>query len=485
MNSSWTLLCLSLIAFSFVFIQPVPVHNNFDQNDSVPTLTQPMLQTPAQEIGDNRSFWALNLDTMERYVVDAYLLAIGNHCYIYIEDLVISIIGEEEANSRAETYRDEFDANIYPRVIDLAGNPDGTLGDIDGDPRIYILIAEHRMDYYLQTNEGAGEYSNMCEMVYICYRSSNPVRTINHEFHHLVWFNNEFDEVHFILEGAAEYAAYHSGYLPANNWTVRVQNFLDDIDDSLIYFEVEAQDYGACYLFAFYLAERYGVQFLRDMVQHEDDGALGLETALDAAGHNISFNELYLDWMTALTIDEQGFADDRYCLQGMDATIQDYSTIESLPYQDESLPLYCYGSKVYKLTSPPDSFSVEMSQPADGVAGLSVAYRDLSGWHVQQMQDERLAFMNVTGESIDTAYVITSYLFSETPAGDIDFGSGPQETVQVFMYESNETTSTPTPTIINNDQALLIIAGAIPFTATFVLVLILQRRKKESVELIS
>ncbi|MEE9540891.1 MAG: hypothetical protein V3V85_05295, partial [Candidatus Thorarchaeota archaeon] len=312
-----------------------------------------MLPAPAQEIGDNRSFWALNLDTMERYVADAYLLAIGNHCYIYIEDLVISIIGEEEANARAETYRDEFDANIYSRVIDLAGDPDGTLGDIDGDPRIFILIAEHRMDYYLQSNEVAGEYSNMCEMVYICYRSSNPVRTINHEFHHLVWFNNEFDEVHFVLEGAAEYAAYHSGYLPANNWTVRVQNFLDDIDDSLIYFEVEAQDYGVSYLFVFYLAEQYGLQFLRDLVQHADDGAVGLETALYAAGHNISFNELYLDWMTTLTIDQQGFADDRYYFQDMDATIQDYTTIESLPYQDDSLSLYCYGSKVYQITSPP------------------------------------------------------------------------------------------------------------------------------------
>jgi len=337
----------------------------------------------------------------------------------------------------------------------------------------------------LQTNEVAGEHSNLCEMVYICYRTSNPVRTIVHEFHHLVWFNYEWDEVHFILEGPAEYAKYHSGYLPANNRTTWVQDFLEDIDDSLIYFEVEAQDYGACYLFAFYLAERYGVQFLRDMVQHEDDGALGLETALDAAGHNISFNELYLDWMTALTIDEQGFADDRYCLQGMDATIQDYSTIVSLPYQDDSLSLYCYGSKVYQLTSPPDCFSVEMSQPADGVAGLSVAYRDLSGWHVQQMQEEGSVIINVIGESIDTAYVIASHLFSETPAGDIDFGSGPQETVQVFIHESNETTSTPTPTIINNDQALLIIAGAIPFTTTFVLVLILQRRKKESVEFIS
>ncbi|MGY5865627.1 MAG: hypothetical protein RTV41_13575 [Candidatus Thorarchaeota archaeon] len=490
MKSSWALLCLGIIAFSLAFIQPIPALYNFVQNDSVSTPVQSILQTPAQEVGDNKSFWALNLDTMEPYVADAYLLAIGDLCYIYFEDLVISIIGEEETNARAETYRDEFDTNIYSRVTDLAGNPNGTLGDADGDPRVYILIAEHRQSYYRQSNEVPGEYSNLCEMVYICYRTSNPVRTIVHEFHHLVWFNYEWDEVHFVLEGPAEYATYYSGYLPANNRTTRVQDFLEDIDDSLIYFEIEAQDYGACYLFAFYLAEQYGVQFLQDLVQHADDGAVGLETALYAAGHNISFNDLYLDWMTALTIDEQGFADDRYYLQDMDATIQDYSTIESLPYQDDSLPLYCYGSKVYQLTSPPDSFSVEMSQPADGVAGFSVAYRDLHGWHVQQMQEEGRVIMNVIGESIDTAYVIASHLFSETPAGDIDFGSGPQETVQVFMYEGNETTDTttdtPTPTTVNNDQALLIIAGAMPLAATIiVLVLILQRREKESVELMS
>jgi hypothetical protein len=443
-----------------------------------------MPQIPAQDIGDSRSFWAVDFDADEFYMVDAYLIAIGNHCYIYFDDLVISIIGEAEANSRAETYSDEFDNNIYPRVTDLAGDPDGTLGDVDGDPRVYILIVEHRFDYYRQSNEIAGEHSNLCEMVYICYRSSNPVSTMAHEFHHLVWFNYEFDEVHFILEGVAEYATYYSGYLPVNNWTSRVQNFLADIDDSFIYFEAEAQDYGACYLFAFYLAEQYGVQFLRDLVQHGDDGALGLETTLDVAGHNMSFNELYLDWMTALTIDEQGFADDRYCLHDIDATIQDYTTIETLPYQDDSLPLYCYGSKVYRLSSPPDSFTIELSQPADGVAGLSVAYRDTHGWHVQQAQREGNLIMNVTGETIDTAHVIASYLYDETPAGESDFGAGPRETVQLIIHEMNDTTRTPTPTTIIDDTMLLIIAGLLPVTATIiVLILMLQKPGKERADL--
>ena len=471
MKSPWAVLCFGLIVVSLAIAQPIPVQFNLDQDGSAPFRTQLMAAAPAQEIGDNRSFWALDFHTMEHYIVDAHLLAIGDHCYIYFDELAISIIGEMEANARAETYRDEFDSTIYSRVTDLAGDPDGTLGDVDGDPRVYILVVEHYQSYYRQSNEVEGEYSNMCEMVYICYRTNNPVNTIAHEFHHLVWFNYEFDEVHFLLEGAAEYATYYSGYLPTNNWTVRVQDFLEDIDDSFIYFEVEAQDYGACYLFAFYLAEQYGVQLLRDIVQHAGDGAAGLETALDAAGYSISFNELYLDWMTALVIDEEGIAGSRYGLHNIDATIQDYTTIDSLPFRVDNMPLYCYGSKVYQSNSPPDIFTVEMSQPADGVAALSIAYRDASGLHVQQIQNQGRAILTVSGDSIVTAHIVASYLFSEPPTGDIDFGSGAQETVQVLVYEGEEGSSTTIP------MPLMVAGGASLVAVCSLLVLFLKRRE--------
>ena len=133
-----------------------------------------------------------------------------------------------------------------------------------------------------------------------------------------------------------------------------------------------------------------------------------------------------------------------------------------------------------------------MSQPATDVAGLSVAYRDMHGWHVQQTQEEGAAVLQVTGESIEIAHVIASYLYPDTPAGDIDFGSGPRETVQIVIQEWNETSdtpipsTTPTPSIVNPDYALLIAAGAMPISATLiVLFLILQRNKKEKLRISS
>ena len=482
MKSSWVVMCLGLLLFSFTLAQPLSAFISPDESVSGQASSISLQTLTAHEVGDTRSFWAVDFDAGAHYIVDAHLFAIGEHCYIYFDDLATAIIGEGAASSRAMTYRDEFDTNIYPRVTDLAGDPNGTLGDIDGDPRIIILIVENRQSYYLQSNEIPGVHSNLCEMIYVCYRTTYPIRTIAHEFHHLVWFNYEFDEVHFILEGAAEYAMYHSGYLPTNNLTSRVSYFLNDIDDSLIYFEAEAQDYGACYLLTFYLVEQFGLQFFRDLVQHVEDGASGLESALKLAGYNITFNELYLDWMTALTIDEPGFAGDRYYFQDLDPELQDYYTIETLPYQDDSVPLYCYGSKVYELTSPTDSFRVEMSQPDDGIAALSVAYRDQEGWHVQQVLNEGTAVAQVTGDAIETAHVIVSYLLAESPAGEIDFGSGPRESVQLLIeyWNAPTNTQTPSPTTDNTDYPLILLAVAMPLSATLaVLFLLLQRRKKD------
>ncbi|MFW9909295.1 MAG: hypothetical protein ACFFEF_12030 [Candidatus Thorarchaeota archaeon] len=478
MKSIPLLFCLSLIIITTVIIRPISPATIAHQDGLEITNSDLMVQTPAQEIGHTRSFWAVDYDRDVYYIIDAKLYAVGNHCYIYFENSVVSRVGEEETNGRAEFYRDEFETSIYPKVTELLGNPNGTLGDIDGDPRIFILIMEHRMSCYRQSNEVEGPHSNMCEMVYICYRSGSVLETIAHEFGHLVWFNYEFDEVHFILEGVAEYATYYAGYVPDDNCSVRTADFLNNIHDSFIYFEVEAQDYGACYLFAFYLAEQYGTQFLSDLVQNDDDGAFGLETALDGAGFSISFNELYLDWMTAITIDEQGFADDRYCLRDMDATINDYTIVDSLPFKNDNVPLYLYGSKVHRISSPPDAFSVEMSRLGDGVAGLSVAYRDNFGWHVKQMQDAEMAVINVSGESLVTAYIVASYLLSEATTGNIDFGSGPLETAQIYIYEVQVPSDSSGPTPASNNQELLILTGGLSVVLVIVVLPLIIRMER-------
>ena len=478
-----------LLCFLFtniaVSIQPTTNAPNMLE-DSIDTNNSKPIFSPSQVPEVNRDFWSCNLDTGVYYEVAATLLTSGEYCHIYMQDSLIPQIGAVQAQSRCESYRDEFDTLIYPTVVELTGDPDGFIGDIDGDPRIIILISDNLFSYYSQYNEIVHTYSNECEMVYIYYNDFRILDTIAHEFCHLIWFNYEFDEVHFILEGLAEYATLQCGYLESsNNESLRTSYFLENSNDPLIYFDVAARDYGNSYLFTFYLAERFGVQFLTDLVQHEDDGAHGIETALEDAGYNITFNQLYLDWITALTINELGFEDDKYGFRGLDVQIEDVSVVDALPFQIESMDVWCYASNIFELTDPTDGFTVDTGDPSTGKIGLSIAYHDTEGWHISQTISSDPIKHNITGIGLDSAFVIVTYFYASTPAGGVDFGVGVAEDINfsISTYISptnpggtNPTTSNTTDSNLMNYMQLIIIGvGAIGLS---VVILFLYSKKR-------
>ncbi|MFX1506895.1 MAG: hypothetical protein ACFFDC_12395 [Promethearchaeota archaeon] len=412
------------------------------------------------EVGYQRTFWIWDFEDLSHYEINATILAIGEYSYIFMENICISDLGESFAIEYSESIRDEFDSTIYPRVTDLAGHPNGTLGDIDGDPRIIILLARELVSYYSQRNEQELEYSNQCEMFYIYYRLYQwPYRifqAIAHEFHHLIWFNNEMDEPQFILEALAEYAMYYSGYLaPFGNISSRTNDFLSHPEDSLLHFNIDSEegltraiDYGGGYLFACYIAEQYGVDILRNLITESADGPIGLENVLETAGYNISFNELYLNWITAVTIDELGFSDNLYGFENLNARISRYDLVSELPLVNETIPLRYYGFHIYKLESPHNNFTVEINKASYQTIGVSVALHDTAGWHIYQyLHDEREIQVtdHLQGNSIDVAYVITSFMSRNTPiVTRPNYGLGPLINVKISIIQTPSQTNTIT-----------------------------------------
>ena len=69
------------------------------------------------------------------------MLAKGPNCYVYVLDDVIASQGEGSSTTIANNWRDEFENKIYPNDVLYFGTPDGTLGDIDGDSHVTILMA--------------------------------------------------------------------------------------------------------------------------------------------------------------------------------------------------------------------------------------------------------------------------------------------------------------------------------------------------------
>lgn len=399
-------------------------------------------------VGEQRTFWLQNFTDFTHYQELATLLGTGEYSAVFITNTCISNVGESAAIQFAEDICEGFDATIYPRITDLAGHPNGTLGDIDRDPRIVILVSSNWVSYYSQYNElpasPSNPYSNECEMVYISYWT--PLSTIAHEFHHLIWFNTEMDEQQFALEGLAIYAEYHTGYRAFDKPDYRVYEFLTHPEDSLLYWNgfseaglSSAIDYGGAYLFTLYIAEKYGVDILRSLINEATDGPEGIEATLHAAGHPLTFNDLYIDWMTACTLDKLGFSNNLYGYEAFDARIHTNLLISS-PYHLYSPTLRYYGIQAYEVTVPSDTSSLQIHKAANATIGLSIAVHDTSGWQIQQqiLPEGFTSFTaNIVGAGIDELYIIATFLAQATPPGHREYGLGPTTTIQLSLTPSN------------------------------------------------
>ncbi len=406
---------------------------------------------------ETRTFWAYYYDTnrnVRYHQVNASLLGIGDWCYFYMVDQCISILGEASVKAKSDEICHEFDTIIYPRIINLAGHPNGTMGDIDGDPKIFILFHDGP-NYYFEGNEIEYNISNECEMFYINYRMYNHFwlyPTMAHEFHHLIWFNNEWDEPPFTLEALAQYATYHAGYLgPFDNLVPQVASYLPYPENSPLYWNND-RDYGSVYLFAFYIAEKYGVQILRDLIHEPADGPQGIEAVLQKAGHNITFNELFMNWITALTIDELGFQNNLFGFEGFNARIASYEVISTLPLINNTTSISHYAFQIHKVEFPPNNFSIVINKFPQHAIGISIAVHDSSGWQVQQKlhYEELNTFTDsFIGSSIDEAYIITCYISKNTPIAPDERGQGPSTEIEITFtegaQETNNNTSLPPP----------------------------------------
>lgn len=392
------------------------------------------------DIEEKRVFWAYNYVRGEYFEVHSKLLAIGDWCYIYMDEECILKLGEASIMVKVEEICNEFDNVIYPRIIDLAGHPNGTMGDIDGDPKIFILFLDN-YNYYSEVNDIEHNVSNLCEMIYICYRLFHHnwlYPTMAHEFHHLIWFNNDWGEPPFTLESLAQYATYHAGYLgPYNNLVPQVASFLPHPENSPLYW-TDDQDYGSTYLFAFYIAEKYGVDILRDLITEPDDGPHGIETVLHAAGYDITFNELFMNWITALTLDELGFQNNLFGFEGFDARITSYEVVDKLPLANKTISVNHYAFYIHKLEAPPNNFTVIINKIPQDVIGISLAIHDSCGWHVKQnlhYGEASTITESFSGSLIDEAYVVTSYISRSTPIAPEERGSGPSINIDITIIE--------------------------------------------------
>ncbi|SFK56766.1 Immune inhibitor A peptidase M6 [Halobacillus dabanensis] len=268
------------------------------------------------------------------------------------------VVTQEQVDKMAA----EFDSNMYPVATDFFGTPetlDGTnaqledLGIVpegyykgDGD-KVIILVDNvqdenyndpeypffvagffwQTLENYMDRNIITIDTNNWEERL-----ESTFFGTTIHELQHLIHADNDGDETSWLNEGMSTFSEYLGGYGLSEG---SINFLLDHPENSLTNWDehVGAEtgpetiaDYGLVQLFTLYNYERFGQEFIRSVATDELNSIESFENAYKEFGLNVTFNEVYQDFSTALVVDDPKFKGGKYGFENID--------LRSLPGED-------------------------------------------------------------------------------------------------------------------------------------------------------
>jgi hypothetical protein len=293
--------------------------------------------------GDDEQFWAFDFASHRYYLARATRVHSSAVLNLYVEQ------GQRVAPPVLAGLAALFEDQVYPRLRNRFG-PEPEPG-IDGERAITILLLDIRdpygagsaphtlyAGYFDPTNqvaqadlnadpERSARRSNEREMLYLDVSPTDPEslafrQSLAHEFAHLITWNHDPDEVHWLSEGLSELGIYDAGL---GHPVQHVEAFLRDPDSSLTTFEDTPRDYGKVYLFLLYLqeqAERAAAsgdttagRWPMTLVQDPGNGLASVQATLPVAR---PLGELFRDYAVAAQVDDPDLSDGRFGFRSLD-----------------------------------------------------------------------------------------------------------------------------------------------------------------------
>jgi len=245
---------------------------------------------------------------------------VGEHAYIFVEDVQWDEEGGPIVQKDVDTLGELFDRStpadpergIYELGVEAFGQPP----DVDGDPRVFILvldISEPQIIGFFDRRVSTHEIPELRrDLLYIdefaIRRQPYLARgTLAHEFQHLIHWGIDPDEDPWVDEGLAGYAEALAGYPEADSTVV--PSFLKNPEAGLLWgFPAQAYHYGSTYLFAAFLAERYGRGLIHQLVAEPRNGTFGVDAAFASGNIDQDFVGTWGEWV----VGNYASADPRY-----------------------------------------------------------------------------------------------------------------------------------------------------------------------------
>jgi hypothetical protein len=359
-----------------------------------------------------RSLWTWEMSVMPPGDVQVPATCRGqtDHAYIYVAD---DAWGTDMDQQTVDTIAKAFDSatpadqqkGIYALDTELYGDPP----DVDGDPHIilfYTPIAGFKSytfdGYFRGDDEESGAHSNQMEMLHLNSQGQNPPESdymlgvVAHEFVHLIEYRYDKIDEGWAHEALAEAAMTNAGYftdLPVGKGYVKVTAVTPLCVSGY-------SDYGATFSWGSYMLDRFGADFLKQLLQDPADGRTSIDAHLPSG---TSFGDAFGEFMVACLLDQPSIGDGRWGFSSIDENAlgaEAPGTIDGAAHDVKSV---AFGAKMLRFTPS-----------GAGTLSLTLASADLA----------KLLVHSVVFDPADPAAAqVTALDPSATPV-DITLGAG-------------------------------------------------------------
>lgn len=307
------------------------------------------------QIGQEDSFWITNLETQHLSRIQAKLVYVTAHVYMYLED------GRQVSSMAAlQSSADLFETKLYP--TDRADFGSEWSPGIDDDVHLTILNASALGNgtggYFSPADEypvSINATSNQREMFYVNLDTTRPGTfgynsILAHEFQHMIhWYQHPVD-LTWMNEGMSVLAQHLNGF-PIN---ALAQSFLQAPDTQLTDWSSDANTdlphYGAAFLFLDYFTEHYGgPSVLRELLQDPSSPPLSFDHVLANHGYQDRFTDVLHKWFIANVVADPSIAHGEYGYPSIQfAGLKPQHSVTSYPVSQSEL-VHQYAAEYYDL----------------------------------------------------------------------------------------------------------------------------------------
>lgn len=289
------------------------------------------------ETGDTQSecqeadkYWVYDLSHMPPSYIQlcAHVRGEGETVHVLVADdawessvdagMVATLIAAWDESTPADPSR-----GIFEIVSEAFGEPPDVF---DNDPKIWLFLYEmepfgsYAFDGYFMTEDQLeGSTSNRHEMLHINSLLNPPdgeysLSVQAHEFQHLIHFGKDQNEALWLNEAMSELAMVLTGFGADDDW---VSSWLDQPSDPVMG-DCPDCNYGVLLLLGDYLFERFGAEFVSDLVADPDNGVASLEGRFAELDPPMSLSELLGDFGLALAVNDPTAADGEFAFELID-----------------------------------------------------------------------------------------------------------------------------------------------------------------------